>query len=116
MLAILAICASFIVARADVKYTMVTKYTTSKTPYQPSSLVEETDTLFVAPGKTRLERGYSQGKENMQGQNLAPPKEISITRCDLHQEFFLDDSLKIYFVSTEKVDSILKPPAVKGYS
>jgi hypothetical protein len=91
VLAILVMCASFAVARADVKYTIVTKYAFTKSSYGPAGSVEETNTNFVTAEKSR--------RELVQNYGIYTSKEILIFRCDLHQEFRLDDSLKIYTVS-----------------
>lgn len=91
IVAVLMMCASFAVVHADVKYTIVTKYTFAKTSSHPADAAEETNTSFVAPEKLR--------REMVQGDDIYMSKEVLIFRCDLHQEFRLDDSLKIYTVS-----------------
>jgi len=91
MLAVLMMCASFAMARADVKYTIVAKYTFAKSSYGSAGSVEETNTNFVTAEKSR--------RELVQNYGIYTSKEILIFRCDLHQEFRLDDSLRIYTAS-----------------
>lgn len=91
ILTVLVMCASFAMARADVKYTIVDKYSFTKSSYGPASSAEETNTSFVAPEKLR--------REIVQGDDIYISNEVLIFRCDLHQSFRLDDNLKIYIVS-----------------
>jgi hypothetical protein len=88
---VLVMCALFAVAHADVKYTIATKYTFTKSSYGPAGSSEETNTNFVTAEKSR--------RELVQNYGIYTSKEILIFRCDLHQEFRLDDSLRIYTVS-----------------
>lgn len=80
------------VAHADVKYTVVGKYVTQEnSPGSSSKLPQITDTNFVALHKSR--------KDSVRRKGAYTSKETTIIRCDLHQEFQIDDNLKIYTVS-----------------
>jgi len=84
----------FSVAHADVKYTIVTKFSFTKSSTESSTEADQTiDTkiYFVKSNKTR--------REDITDYAIAPSKEVFILRCDLKKQFRIDDALKIYTVS-----------------
>lgn len=107
IVAVLVLCASFGVARADVKYTVVTNDTSfgksaidSKTSHST-----ETITYFITADKKRVEYG--------RGNLVFTSDDVRITRCDLNQRFRIDNALKIYTVSALDAKGIISTPTKK---
>jgi hypothetical protein len=107
IVAVLLMCVSFGAAHADVKYTVVTNYTSlgksaagSKTPHS-----SETITYFITANKKRME--YE--RKNL----IYTSDDVRITRCDLNQRFRIDNALKIYTVSALNAKGIISAPTEK---
>jgi|GEM_PF-5609676 len=98
--ALLLIGAANFAARADIQFTTSSTYTfETKSPTgSQTSTSQEVTTHFISTNKERVE--YAEG-------NLVRANEVTITRCDLNQQFRIDNALKIYTVSALDAKGIL---------
>jgi len=98
MVATLLMGASIFTAHADMQYTQTTTYRSSSTKTAKTVTSREAIRYFISTDKERIE--YDKN-------NAVRPDEVIITRCDLHQKFRVDNTLKIYTVSALDAKGIL---------
>jgi len=95
-------CALCFVAHADLTYTTVTKSTFSSEGVNESPVTtQETDTDFVTLDRSREDR-------ELRLDGTVQSKLTIITRCDLHQEFHVNNNLKIYSVKKLHSGAVVK--------